>query len=858
MAHSDQTPIAVTSRRGIENLANLSLRECSRVRAVLKRRDCLLDLQLALTLRQSPFEAACMLLEHLSPATSLSTSHQSHNDDNMELESSNVPNNDSELASRSLRRILEQDVQLFIKTIKGLVGFLSAKRLSSSKVFQGDIKIAFRALGLIFYRIGIKSHDESHATAGRPESDRTEYETALDECAAEILEWVKALQQLISKDITMKSRLDTPFGLLVMIAFTQLSVVLRTRDGSVGSNSSMACLRQLLGSRISDYCDAFAARFAFSVRQCDCFLIDEVVVETQYPSRPTRSGKQCMERLEIACEFVASQMVGELEVLIDIGTTEQAFTADPRSGIELVRAVQLNRYVYSDRAKQLLCFVLTNVTAGPSFLRSDMLHDFIDRAGVMLIREDYKLPLISPIDIESQALRLTFVLGAEPNNDMARFILCLLYCLTFTEATVKSQSPIAFDLRALPLRHIRSFIDSMSVKSMHSDFRNKVMDLLDTCCPEASTAQAYISATKESTMFLQNQSATTKQNVKNQLLFLLRRSVDTPAGDLSGRIAERVFVGTLRQLGEADLCTSVVSAILSETNLPARFFTYSSCCRDPLVLLKCPIPLWRREGFRRMVLFTLAKLIDVNNYILQQCAPSDESREELAAARDALMVRSLITVASSEPGHCRMTLQLVRRTISKNQGLLALLFKQGLSNSIVDWLVEWVPEAIEDVVHFCGVLSDRCILTTAERLVVADGMLRIVIVHGHRHAQKATPLVYAALAQLVASFFLLVGPVGVPVNTLIGDGVGTDAAHISRIAAFRILNAMKKVSSYRSSLKNECFLALQKLAGLCKGEAMVSGLPMSIANRQKGFLKKLLDEINQTSVAMGCGQLVIQ
>jgi hypothetical protein len=271
--------------------------------------------------------------------------------------------------------------------------------------------------------------------------------------------------------------------------------------------------------------------------------------------------------------------------------------------------------------------------------------------------------------------------------------------------------------------------------------------------------------------------------------------------------------------------------------------------------LKCPVSVWAREGLRRIVLFTLGWLVDANDHIVNQYAHTTEVREELLNARDAIIIKSLVAASSTYGGYCSMTLHTIRKAVARKRGLFAMLLKQSPSESLVDWVVERVPEAMYDKDCMSDLLTNRCSMTTPQRLVAADGILRVVIAHGHQHPHETKPLIYSALAQLVASFFLLVGPVGVPVNALVVEGTGRDATHISRDAAFRMLDAMHKVASYRSLLKHECSMALQKLAGLCKGEAMVSGLPVSIASRQKSFLKSLMDALSKASVAMGCGPL---
>jgi hypothetical protein len=142
-------------------------------------------------------------------------------------------------------------------------------------------------------------------------------------------------------------------------------------------------------------------------------------------------------------------------------------------------------------------------------------------------------------------------------------------------------------------------------------------------------------------------------------------------------------------------------------------------------------------------------------------------------------------------------------------------------------------------------------MTPAERLVAADGVLRIAVVQGYRYEKEALSMVYSALSTFIASFFLVAGPVGVPVNSVVSEGTGIDVAKVARKTAFRLLRALVGVRGYRSKLRDECGLSLHKLAGLCKGESIVNAFPGNGATGEKTMLKKLLEAIQTAADAMG-------
>jgi chemotaxis regulatin CheY-phosphate phosphatase CheZ len=103
----------------------------------------------------------------------------------------------------------------------------------------------------------------------------------------------------------------------------------------------------------------------------------------------------------------------------------------------------------------------------------------------------------------------------------------------------------------------------------------------------------------------------------------------------------------------------------------------------------------------------------------------------------------------------------------------------------------------------------------------------------------------ACLSQLLSSFFLILGPIGVPVNALITDDDELDATQVSRRAAFRILSALQMIQPFQTRLKKDALVILQKFVSMCKSESAASGLPAVIASRQKKLLVKLLNSASK-------------
>eukprot|EP00536_Pseudo-nitzschia_multiseries_P009957 jgi/Psemu1/306937/fgenesh1_kg.290_\ len=183
-----------------------------------------------------------------------------------------------------------------------------------------------------------------------------------------------------------------------------------------------------------------------------------------------------------------------------------------------------------------------------------------------------------------------------------------------------------------------------------------------------------------------------------------------------------------------------------------------------------------------------------------------------------------------------MTTSIIRWLIQGRPGLVALLVKQGLREQDVDWLVENVPEAMNDSQSLLQIL-ERNSLTAAERLVAADTIIRIAIVHGQAKEVDASQLILTAVHQLVDSFYLILGPVGLlPVDALFNAESSIPITQISQKAAFRILKSLARLRGVRNQTRRDCSIVLQKLTILCKSE-----LQGAVTGRRKHLLKELYD-----------------
>jgi len=448
----------------------------------------------------------------------------------------------------------------------------------------------------------------------------------------------------------------------------------------------------------------------------------------------------------------------------------------------------------------------------------------------------------------------------ELDDTQSKFLLQLVHALEFLEQN--PNSPFVIDPRTLPRKEALFLAEILAKRCENALILELLEDYTAKQCPEVLELSypSWTRSRQRSMRKLQTTALTRSDMI--QLLYesiesflVLSKSADHKDKDGTG--LERIFLDARLQLSDSDLACTVVSAMLSSPHQPPICLTYPKLCRDPMIVLKCPFKIWNCTGLRRMALSVLCMLLESNEAIVWSEAPMEVSGEEFLASRDALVVRCLLTAMSgTEDGaapfpHCSMTTSVIRLLTRRRKGIVALLVKQGLPEESLDWMVEFVPEVMNDSQDMLHMLSDQRSLTPAERLVAADAVLKIAVVQGQSNEIDAANMAYIALSQLCDALFLVAGPVGVPVNAVLEENSALDVTQRSRKAAFRMLQTLLTVRGRRTSLRKECGLALHKLAGLCKNESAVSGVSGPVAGRRKALLKEIFDAATKATNAMG-------
>lgn len=844
LAQGVQQSIAVTAKKSILALANLSERERSRVRTIVRESHCMdgVLLEIALVGQDCSLEIACLVIEKLLQSTSsrwntVPKEMRCRDETAIELSFRELIGLKANLACLVLHRLTEDLA-------------IQRKRSDFNSVLIGRACIDLRAIGWMFLRSRIDLRESNG------------FHKVMMLCVEELRAWVGIVRgNVTDDDDRVECTLDRLFVLLLATISGALTLTFESQpDPTSISVSCCSILTELMGCiSFSHQTSALLGKFISAVHRHELVrMISEILLQDSSCPSDNIPDNGHVDTSAI-CEWLLSTWSADLDALSRVGTRKESFVANPSVGLDIIRSGGSGFSGFPEIVTTLLKFVLEDASRSLVLIGDRYVPTFIEEAVLLLCSEETPLvPMILPIQLERLSVEASTFWNGPISAKGAQFLMNLFYSFLFMHHSASAKSPLVFDPRQLPIAEVYCICDTCPTATMSHTFRFKLIEFIDHSCPEVSARAAARMITKPWFPWRPSGLAPKEMiNYKESFQMLIKKSVDEPTFDPSGILAERGFIAAIGVLSEAVLFTATVGALLSERNLPPRCYTYSGLYRDPLALLKCPISLWKRPGLRRITSYILSALLSTNDSVSKECTSDEGSYHEFIGSRNELILRCLTPNLGSSytgtPPDCSVSAFMIRKIVAKDRGVLALTIKQGMSEPALDWLIEFVPECMDDSPALMLILTEKSSLTTAERLVVADAVLRIALAYGFRSPEEAKALVFASLSQLISSFFLVMGPVGVPVNTLIGDGSGLDATHLSRKAAFRMLTALLKVQSYREGVRSECVMALQKFQNLCKGESIVNSISGSLTGRQKNLVKELKEAISRAANAMGVG-----
>ena len=661
-------------------------------------------------------------------------------------------------------------------------------------------------------------------------------------------DWMKALQDNISSLSSLTHRIMVAIAWLGF-AHSSASNTKQGKDNVLSCGEVLSNMISKCPMRYAAFCAHAVATWKEAKPESLGFLLGEVLglkdsAIADWLVSTNRLTASCAPVLELfPVEEVLQKGINEESVRNDPGFVARCLSSPPTSNL------------FDEAEVRMVLKTVLGIDHPVDFLVQPDCMDLLRKACSFLGREEMKerhLPLVLPLQLESTALKARdslLVSDAPVVKEVSTLILNLAYGLCFMQE--QPESPFCADLRSLPVNEIYLRIASMPSTTVHRSFREYIRCGIGKRCPEVK-AQSRVPDIVRQALILPSLKMKGGQ-FKTELTKSIRDIIGDSSKDPSGEKVEECFCRAVGSLPQDVLCSTVASAVLS-IGYPLVSFPYTKLCKDPLILLKCPMYCWDRPGCRKVLLVVLSSLFRVNDALLNSPEEGyEEASDEYLVARNVVTIRCLLVLMKKclSMRSCPVTTSFIRLCVAQCPGVGAALLRQGIDDAEIDWMIAHVPEIIDDGQAFQTLLGLQTISTTAERLVAASGVLRIAIVYGHRNEAQAQALALASLSQLIANFFIVIGPVGIPVQTFVGENQGSDATYICRTAAIRMLKSMSYVRGHRHGLRNECVMALQKLARLCKGEEIVGGLPASLAHRQKSFIREMLDGISKALTAMG-------
>ena len=467
---------------------------------------------------------------------------------------------------------------------------------------------------------------------------------------------------------------------------------------------------------------------------------------------------------------------------------------------------------------------------------------FITEATRFLVKYESSLrvPLILPAQLDMAWSKIAADWSVPKRKSIGGcaciFLFRFLYAFTFLDSA--PNSPFTIDPRSLPIKKSLSMVKLITSKSTRDYLLSELRMLIGNHCHEL------VLNPFEGDPNI-NSLSTFNEIDYRSLLSALSNSIRSTS-DKNGEImfdkneTEQLFLQAKVRVCDADVYRTVVNAFLSisKSHNPPPSYSFSMLCRDPVVCLKFPLFVWRCRSLRKIALSVLETLLRSNQAIILKESKCNDSAFELLTARDAIVVRCLLAALYGSESKdllcCSMTTTFIRFLMKSRPSLASVLLKQGLHDRELDWLVENVPETMNDSLYMLEIFSERSYLKSAERLVAADAVLRIAVVHGQSNEIEASQLILNAVSQLVDSFYLILGPVGLfPVDAFFNTETGQLIT-----AAFRILKSLTRLKGIKFlTIRREIGVLVQKFVNLCKGE-LGGG---NVTGRRKQLLKELYD-----------------
>lgn len=857
---SSSCSVVAAAKVGVVALARLSPTESVRVRSKLQSLGVMLDVQMKLAVETTTNDiipVACLLMEHMSfpkqDETAIATTIEEQPSGDINITDDlalTCAMTCSEGAEPSLLFHFVKNLDLYTQTLDYFSETmnLGATLPSGSSINKSTGKwiLVLKAYMLMLL-----------VPLTRSSSSSSNLRVAYKSSVKAFEELVRSLDCGSDEDLPEMSDMDTLVSVVLSCAALLISRVFVTIEGQgTEDEENMTYVRIM--QNVFKICRSTSKRsnmirlsFESEMKKEDhwgLFKSALYPIETisHMEERYTRNSYHSMQiGLNRFCDIiqpVLGEKEGEVELNIAYKITTQlrALRSCSESANEY--------FVVVEETKGVLDYLLGMDNEGDALSLIDNIESvqFVIEATRFLVKaKSSEVPSVLPthLDMAWSKIASRWMLSDTKSTDGRKCIFLFRFLYAFIFLDIVPKSPFAFDPRSSPIKESLSMVKKLSSKSTRDYLLSELQILIRKHCPELVLNRSE----QELDLWVSPPFDTMdRKSLLDALSNSIQANLYTDVAKIcENNATEQLFLQAKARVCDADVYCTVTNAFLSSPDNPPPNFSYHLLCRDPLVCLKFPLFVWKCKSLRRIALSVLETLLRSNDAITLEESKINDPALELLVARDVVVVRCLLAALhggdSKNTVVCSMTTSFIRWLIRSRSGLVALLVKQGIQERDLDWLVENVPETMNDSRYMLQIFSERNSLTSAERLIASDACIRIAIVHGQSNETEAAQLIVNAISQLVDSFYLILGPVGLfPVDALFNaeSGSGTPITQLSQKAAFRILKSLTKVRGIKThNTRRECGMVLQKLTNLCKGELQGG----AVTGRRKQLLKELYD-----------------
>ena len=119
------------------------------------------------------------------------------------------------------------------------------------------------------------------------------------------------------------------------------------------------------------------------------------------------------------------------------------------------------------------------------------------------------------------------------------------------------------------------------------------------------------------------------------------------------------------------------------------------------------LKVWKHDSLRRIILVVLQRALLTNEALVLNSDISDSIAAEYFISRDTLIVHCFLALLSGavmsneeERISCQLILSMLSVILARRRGLISSIVKQGLPDTLIDWIVQYTDVSNESIYLF--------------------------------------------------------------------------------------------------------------------------------------------------------------